>query len=68
MRKNTIVLQGLVPILLAAAMAVPAAAVPANPAWPDSHATAYLGVHIDEVNPQQVSTLKLANSKGAVIT
>jgi membrane-associated protease RseP (regulator of RpoE activity) len=70
MRKITIVIHGLVSILMAAAIAAPAAAKPAsgNPAWRDSHATAYLGVHIDEVTPQQVSALKLASSNGAVIT
>ncbi len=70
MRKNTIVLQGLVSILLAAAMATPSAAEPpsGNPAWPDSHSSAYLGVHIDTVTPQQVSTFKLPDSNGAIIT
>jgi len=70
MRKITIVMHGLVSILLASAMVAPAAAEPAsgNPAWPDSHETAYLGVHIDQVTPQQASALKLANSNGAVIT
>jgi serine protease Do len=69
MRKNMIVLQGLVSMLLAAATAAPAAAAPpsGNP-WPDSHSTAYLGVHIDEVTPQQVSALKLPDSNGAVIS
>jgi membrane-associated protease RseP (regulator of RpoE activity) len=70
MRKITIVMHGLVAILLAAAMAAPAAAEPLSggPAGSDSHQTAYLGVHIDEVTPQQVSALKLANPNGAVIT
>jgi serine protease Do len=68
MRKITIIMNSLTTILLAAAMAAPTAAASPNPAWPDSHATAYLGVHIDEVSPQQVSALKLANSNGAVIT
>ena len=70
MRKTTIVMHGLVSILLAAAMAAAAAAEPpsGNPAWPDSRQTAYLGVHIDAVTPQQASALKLANPSGAVIT
>jgi membrane-associated protease RseP (regulator of RpoE activity) len=70
MRKITIVMHGLVAILLAAAMAAPAAAEPLSggPPGSDSHQTAYLGVHIDEVTPQQVSALKLANPNGAVIT
>ncbi len=70
MRKVTMVMHGLVPILLAAAMAAPAAAEPpsGNPASPDSHQTAYLGVHIDAVTPQQASALKLASPNGAVIT
>ena len=70
MRKITIIMHGLVSILLAAAMAAPAVAEPpsGNAAWPDSHQTAYLGVHIDEVTPQQASALKLANPSGAVIT
>jgi serine protease Do len=66
MRKNTILMNGLTSILLAAAMAAPMAASP-SPAS-DSHATAYLGVHIDEVTPQQISALKLPDSGGAVIT
>lgn len=66
MRKITIVMHGLVSILMAVAIA--AEPVSGNPAWRDSHGTAYLGVHIDEVTPQQVSALKLANSNGAVIT
>ena len=51
-------------------MAAAAAAEPpsGNPAWPDSRQTAYLGVHIDAVTPQQASALKLANPSGAVIT
>jgi serine protease Do len=70
MRKITLVIYGLVSILLAAAMAAPAAAeVPsANPASATSHQTAYLGVHIDALTPQQASALKLANPSGAVIT
>jgi serine protease Do len=70
MRNIRIVTHSLVSILLAAAMAAPAMAEPApgNPGAPDSHATAYLGVHIDEVSPQQVSTLKLSSADGAVIT
>ena len=70
MRKITIIMHGLVSILLAAAMAAPAAAEPlsGSPAGPDSHQTAYLGVHIDEVTPQQASALKLASPSGAVIT
>jgi serine protease Do len=70
MRKNTMVMHGLVSILLAAAMAAPAMGEPSpgNPAAPDSHDTAYLGVHIDAVTPQQASALKLANPNGAVIT
>jgi serine protease Do len=70
MRKITIVMHGLVAILMAAAMAAPAVAEPLSggPAGSDSHQTAYLGVHIDEVTPQQVSALKLANPNGAVIT
>lgn len=70
MRKTTMVMHGLVSILLVAAMAAPAAGepLPGNPAWPDSHQTAYLGVHIDAVTPQQASELKLANPNGAVIT
>jgi membrane-associated protease RseP (regulator of RpoE activity) len=70
MRKITMVMHGLVSILLAAAMAAPATGEPlsGNPASPDSHQTAYLGVHIDAVTPQQASALKLANPNGAVIT
>jgi serine protease Do len=70
MRKNTIVLQGLVAILLAAAMAAPAAAEPpsGNPAWPDSQSSAYLGVHIDTIAPQQVSAFRLPDPSGAIIT
>ena len=70
MRTITIVMHGLVAILLAAAMAAPAAAEPLSggPAGSDSRQTAYLGVHIDEVTPQQVSALKLASPNGAVIT
>ncbi len=36
--------------------------------WSDSPPSAYLGVHIDQVSPQQMSVLKLPNSNGAVIT
>ena len=68
MRKITIAIYGLVSILMAVAMAAAAEPASGNPAWRDSHGTAYLGVHIDEVTPQQVSALKLANSNGAVIT
>ena len=70
MRKITMIMHGLVVILLAAAMAAPVAAEPLSggPAGSDPHQTAYLGVHIDEVTPQQVSALKLANPNGAVIT
>ena len=68
MRKITIIMNSLTSILLAVAIMAPAAAASPNPASSDSHATAYLGVHIDEVTPQQVSALKLANSNGAVIT
>ena len=70
MRKIIIVMHGLVSILLAAAMGAPAFAGPVagSPASPDSRQTAYLGVHIDEVTPQQASALKLASASGAVIT
>ncbi len=70
MRQITMVRHGLVSILLAAAMAAPASGepLPGNPASPDSHQTAYLGVHIDAVTPQQAAALKLANPNGAVIT
>jgi serine protease Do len=68
MRNITTVIFSMVSILLAAAIAAPAATAWPNPAGSDSHATAYLGVQIDEVNPQQVSALKLSNTNGAVIT
>jgi serine protease Do len=70
MRKNIVVMHGLVSILLAAAMAVPAFAGPmaGSPASPDSRQTAYLGVTIGGVTPQQASALKLASTSGAVIT
>jgi serine protease Do len=70
MRKITMVMYGLMSMLLAAAMVAPAVAgpLPGNPAGPNAHETAYLGVHIDAVTPQQASALKLANSNGAVIT
>ena len=70
MRNITVGMHGLIAVLLAAAMAAPAVAEPpsGNPAWPDSQGTAYLGVHIDQVSPQQISALKLASSNGAVIT
>lgn len=70
MRNITMVTHGLVSILLAAAMVAPASAAPpsANPASPDPHETAYLGVHIDQITPQQATALKLATSNGAVIT
>ncbi|MGZ4733743.1 MAG: PDZ domain-containing protein [Terriglobales bacterium] len=70
MRKITMVMYGLMSMLLAAAMVAPATGepLPGNPAGPDSHQTAYLGVHIDAVTPQQASALKLAKPNGAVIT
>ena len=70
MREITIIKHGLVSVLLLVAIVVPALAEPpsASPAWPDSRETAYLGVHIDQVTPQQASALKLASSNGAVIT
>ena len=69
MRKNTIVMRALIAMLVAGAMAAPAAAISSgSPAGSDPHETAYLGVHIDEVTPQQASALKLASPSGVVIT
>ncbi len=70
MRKITMLMHALVLSLLAIAIVAPASAEPPSPtpARPDSRETAYLGVHIDQVTPQQVSALKLANPNGAVIT
>lgn len=70
MRNITIATHGLIAILLAVVMTAPASAEPpsGNAAWPDSQSSAYLGVHIDQVTPQQMSALKLASSNGAVIT
>ncbi len=70
MRKIMMVMQAVVSILLAVAIAAPASAEPPSPnaAGSDSHDSAYLGVHIDQVNPQQVSALKLTSSNGAIIT
>ncbi len=69
MRKNTNVMRALIAMLVAGAMAAPAAAMsPGSPASSDPHETAYLGVHIDEVTPQRASALKLASPSGVVIT
>ena len=70
MRKNTIVIHSFMSMVLAAAMTHLAAAapVPGSPAGPDSHPSAYLGVHIEQVPPQQVSTLKLPDANGALIS
>ena len=39
-----------------------------TPGWPDSHSSAYLGVHIEDVTPEQAAALKLNQNNGAVIT
>ena len=53
--------------LFAAAVTSRAMADP-TPGWPDSHSSAYLGVHIEEVTPEQVAALKLNQTSGALIT
>jgi serine protease Do len=53
--------------LFAAAVTSRAMADP-TPGWPDSHSSAYLGVHIEDVTPEQAATLKLNQTNGAVIT
>ncbi len=70
MRNITIPMHGLIAILLATVMTAPALAEPpsGNAAWPDPQSSAYLGVHIDQVTPQQMSAFKLASPNGAVIT
>jgi len=52
--------------VITAAMVVRALAA-AQP-WPEAHSGAYLGVQISTVSPQQVSTLKLPDATGALIT
>lgn len=56
---------GFVVVMIAAATAL-AAAEPSAAGWPDQHS--YLGVHIDQVTPQTVSSLKLPEPGGALIT
>ncbi|MGB7554481.1 MAG: PDZ domain-containing protein [Candidatus Korobacteraceae bacterium] len=70
MRNITIATHGLIAIVLAAVMVAPALAEPPSgtAAWPDPQSSAYLGVHIDQVTPQQMSAFKLASPNGAVIT
>ena len=53
--------------LFAAAVTSRAMADP-TPGWPDSHSSAYLGVHIEDVTPEQAAALKLNQNNGAVIT
>ena len=58
------VMRALIAMLLAGAMAAPAAAMsPGSPAWSDPHETAYLGVHIDEVTPQQSFRVEISQSE-----
>lgn len=64
MRRLTATKLGFVFVLIAAANAL----ATAEPGWPDQHSASYLGVHIDEVTPQTVSTLKLPGTSGALIT
>src|SRR5271167_1135190 len=56
---------GFVVVMIAAATAF-AIAEPNATGWPDQHS--YLGVHIDQVTPQMVSSLKLPEPGGALIT
>ncbi len=53
--------------LVATAVTSWAAADP-TPGWPDSHSSAYLGVHIEDVTPEQAAALKLSQTNGAVVT
>ncbi|MDR3746950.1 MAG: PDZ domain-containing protein [Acidobacteriota bacterium] len=53
-------------VLVAAAVTV-ATAVP-NPGWPDSHPTAYLGVHIEDISPEVATALQLKDPSGARVT
>jgi hypothetical protein len=57
-----------VALLVTTGMLASAAMQPAPGGWPDQHSAAYLGVHIDQVTPQVASSLKLADTSGALIT
>lgn len=54
-------------VALTGAISSLAAASPL-PGWPDSHSTAYLGVHIEAVTPEQANALKLSGTNGALVT
>jgi serine protease Do len=56
---------GFVAVMIAVATAL-ATAEPSAAGWPDQRS--YLGVHIDQVTPQTVSSLKLPEPGGALIT
>lgn len=68
MKQRTSVFMAIAMAVIVAAGAGSAEAAPSSGAAPsDSHTTAYLGVHIDDLTPQLAATLKVNESGGVVI-
>jgi serine protease Do len=69
MSRVTLVKFGAAVAVVAAAIALASAEPkPASAGWPEPHPSSYLGVHIDQVNAQMASELKLSDASGALIT